>query len=577
MDSNTHSENIRKIRRALITPLLVSFGVSFVSTILSLAIPIYTIQIFTRVLNSRSSETLILLTIAVFISMLSYSVIDELRKSMHRKVGHWLAQRLSTQSLESLLRQTLERKDIVGRAFNDLRRCHDFVSGPNIPSAFDLIWSPLFILVLFLLHPGFAIICAIAFIVMAILGVINEFLIHGPQEDAARQSTQASVHLQTAMRGSETIEAMGILEPFAHKWQKDYMAGLNASGKATTRASIIKSLSSFCQGAAIVAIIALAAHLIITDRVGGGTLIAAMIVARLALKPFGTLIANWRDWVGFHGAVQRLVKDLAPSTQRGRSTMDLPRPDGGLAVERVVFVPPGASKAILHGVSFTVAEGEAVGIVGASGSGKTTLMRLLVGVYGPTSGRVVLGGHEVFTWERTSFGRHVGFLSQDVELFPATVAENIARLRTADPSSVIWAAKEAGIHELIGTLPHGYSTHIGPGGHPLTRGQQQRIGLARALFGNPSLLVLDEPDASLDKKGEQALHAALVRAKNRGACVVVVTHRTSVLPALDKVVVLGAGRVVAVLSPGDAAALDMPDGDHDTGSVKRLQTRRART
>lgn len=542
-----------------LTPgLLVGLGASLLITLLQLVVPVYSLQVFTRVLTSRSVETLILLTLIVIGAIIAYRLLAGLRQVLHLRLGEWFGARLNEDILAVLVRKTLGDRGDAGTALKDVSDLSAFVSGRSFTTLFDFLWSPLFLIVLALLHPAFAVVAAIGAVLMIALGVLNEVIIHRAQQDAAEKNARATFRLTSALRNAETIEAMGMLSALGDRWRRESDIARQTQITVMRRSIAIGTASTTLRLSVQIALIATAAYLVIRQEASPGALMAVMILSNNMLVPFGALIDGWGQWVTAFGAWRRL--DQLMSEEVRRSTMALPSPEGGVAVERLVFVPPGSPRAVLHGLTFAVEEGEAVCVLGPSASGKSTLMRMLVGVWAPTAGSVRLGGHDVHTWSRDDFGRHVGYLPQDVELFSGTVRENIARMRKGASADVVAAAKAAGIHGLIGTLPHGYDTDIGPGGYPLTGGQRQRLGLARALYGRPRLLVLDEPDASLDAEGLAALRDAIVAARNDGAVVFVVTHRNMLLNIFDKALVLTEGRIAhfgdrtMVLRPVEAVA-----------------------
>lgn len=534
--------SLKSILRRLAPGFVAAGLTSIFVTLAQLAVPVYMIQVFTRVLTSRSEETLVLLTLITVGALIVFVVLDALRQAVHMRLGSWLGERLGMEALEPLVRRTLGNKGDASRVLGDLNALRSFVSGRSFTVLFDFLWSPIFLVVLAFLHPAYAIVCGVGAVLMLFLGVLNELLIHHPHEQSIGANAAASSRLGSALRNAESIEAMGILPALARRWHAETRTAADAAELVNRRGQALSGISKFVRLAVQIAVMATGAILIIQDETIAGSMMAAMIISRNMLGPFESMIDGWRQWVSAFGSYRRINELLTTDTPQ-RSSTPLPRPEGGLVVERLVFVPGGASRAVLHGVSMTAGEGETVAVMGPSASGKSTLARMLVGVWPPTSGAVRLGGHDVFSWDRGDFGRHVGYLPQDVELFAGTVRENIARMTDGDPAAVIAAAKEAGIHEMIGALPHGYDTDIGPGGYPLTGGQRQRVALARAVYGNPALLVLDEPDASLDTAGEQALRTVIAAAKARGTTVVVVTHRNSLLPVFDKILFLQEGKV----------------------------------
>ena len=551
MADSAHNPLKLALRRAT-KPLVVALLLSLVTSVLMLVPPLYMINIFTKVLQSSSYATLVGISVAALIGVLLFVVFDYFRAKIFLLTGSWLGQRLNNDLLEASLGRSLRGKGNISETLRDIGDLRQFVAGPHIAAALEFIWSPIFFLVLYILHPLYFVVALIGSAVMTVLAVVNEILIRKPTADAKHSAAIAYNNLGDALRNAEAIEGMGMMRSVIRRWRMSNDDTLQISQIAEQRATLVKSISRGIQFIQQMSIIATGGFLVIQGEVHAATLIAAMMISTRALQPFGSVISSWREFVNARDILKRLailVDD--ESKQRPRSTMTLPRPNGSLHAERLVFIPPGAVQPAVRNVNFRVNPGEFIAVIGPSAAGKSTLAKLLVGVWAPTVGAVRLDGQDVYTWEREDFGRYVGFLPQKVELFSGTLRENIARLDEGPSHLIVEAAKRAGVHAMIGQFTHGYDTDIGAFGTKLTGGQAQRIGLARALYGNPALLVLDEPDASLDTEGQQALVQALKAAKAGGTTSIVVSHRPELIKLADRVILMREGSIEKIVRPSE--------------------------
>jgi ATP-binding cassette subfamily C protein len=533
-------DTVKRAFRQCLPGIFFTAAISFFTSALMLTVPLYMMQIFDRVLGSRSESTLVALTVIAVAALVVFAALDYVRARIYLVLSHWLSRRLSLDALQATVLRSLRGRGNPSQALRDLNDLRLFLSSSAMTSVLEALWAPMFFLVLFLLHPMYGVVSLIGAGILVVLGVVNELLTHRALTEANEAGVKAYTQVGSALRNAEAIEAMGLMGHIVRRWRTANEETLRLTSLGAARAALISSLSRSIRFIIQIAILATGVLLVIDRSVSPGSIFAAAIIMGRSLAPFEQLIDGWRQWV-FASAAYRRVRALFEEGADARSTMPLPRPEGRLEVERLVFVPPGSNRPALKGLSVRLEPGEALGVIGPSAAGKSTLARLLVGVWKPTAGAVRLDGHEVYVWNRENFGQYVGYLPQNVSLFDGTMHENIARLAEADPLDVVAAAKKANVHDMIGRLPFGYDTEIGDGNFLLTGGQRQRIALARALFGNPSLLVLDEPDANLDQAGEDALVRAIIEAKAAGTTVVVVTHRQSVLQAMDKLIVLKDG------------------------------------
>ncbi|MGR0185681.1 type I secretion system permease/ATPase [Azospirillum aestuarii] len=540
---SAHPPALGAIRRRIATGLAAAGGFSVFLALIQLAMPLYTMQVYDRVLGSRSVETLVALSLLALGCFAVFGLVEAIRGRLTQAMGHLAARSLTMDALEAsmggLLRGGPSRPAQVLRDVNELRQ---FLSGPSLTAPLDAALSLVFLLFLTLIHPIYGLVCGASILCLVGVSLLGRMLTMPGAAEANRALCRHGAEVEAASHGVEAVAAMGMMGNLRRRWQAVQDDHLRLVNQTAGRAQAVASLAKVFRMTAQVAILAAGTMLVLDRQVSPGSMLAASILMGRALAPFEQLIDSWRNWSSARESLRRLrvlfTADAAPAPGG-----PLPCPSGSLLLDRVTYVPPGSDRPTLRGLSFSVEPGEAVGIVGPSAAGKSTLARLLVGVLEPTQGGVYLDGHNVWRWHRDDCGRHVGYLPQGVGLLGATVEDAIARLGDADPALVTAAARRAGVHEMIGRLPDGYRTEIGEGGALLSGGQRQRIALARALYGDPRLIVLDEPNANLDQAGEAALLRAIAEAKAGGAAVVVIAHRRCVLDAVDRIVVLRDGMI----------------------------------
>jgi ATP-binding cassette subfamily C protein len=431
----------------------------------------------------------------------------------------------------------------TSQTLRDFDTFRQFVTGAGIHAVFDLPWAPIYIFVIFLLHPllgAFALASAITLVVLAVFG---QWRVQGPMAESGASASRNYAFTDMSLRNAEVVRAMGMMPGLLQRWDQDRSQALERQVVASDRAANNASLVRFLRLSMQSLILGLGAYLVIERLATVGVMFAASILLGRALAPVEQIVGAWRNMISARGAFQR-IKALLASNPVPDPALALPRPAGRLLVEGLVYGIPGSPRPILRGISFRLEAGEILGVIGPSGAGKSTLARQIVGVLAPSFGAVRLDGADVSAWPRESLGRHLGYLPQDIELFADTVAANIGRFRAEDDDNdVIEAARLAGVHEAILRLPKGYETNVGDGGAVLSGGIRQRIGLARAVYGNPSLVVLDEPSSNLDSEGDAALLACITDLKMRGATVVIISHRPNTLGVVDKLLVLKEGAV----------------------------------
>lgn len=522
----------------------VSAGIfSFFINMLMLVPTFYMLQVYDRVLASRNETTLWMLSLIMLGLYLLMSALEWVRSRLLVRAGirmeEALNERVFTAAFEANLRKA---GGSPGQALQDLTGIRQFLTGNGLFAFFDAPWTPIYLLVIFYMHPMLGWFSVVGAIMLVLLTLATELATRKPLAAANAAAIKSSTFANNSLANDEVIEAMGMMPSLRARWRKRHDAHLALQVMASDRAGIIAAITRFVRISMQSLALGLGAYLAINGEVSSGAMIAGSILMGRALAPVEQLIANWRGFVTTRGAYQRIGELLHRFPPR-RHAMSLPAPRGEVLVEGLVAVPPGSQVAVLKGVGFAVAPGEIIGIIGPSASGKSTLARMLVGVWPPHAGKVRLDGADVFLWNKAELGPHIGYLPQDIELFDGTIAENIARFGDIDPDQVIAAAKHAGVHEMILRFPLGYDTPIGHAGGVLSGGQRQRIGLARALYGDPTLIVLDEPNSNLDDQGEAALVQAVMELKQQGKTVVVITHRTNIIGVVDRILLLREGMV----------------------------------
>ena len=533
------AEALRECRRAFRSVALFSGMVN----LLMLAGPLYMLQVYDRVLSSRSVPTLIALSIFLVGAYAFQGVLDLIRSRVVVRSAAVLDQRLALAVHSAVIRLSVASRHPGDgpQPVRDLDAIRGFLTGAGPIAIVDLPWVPVFLTICFLIHPWLGVASTIGAVTLFTMTLLTERASRAPAKALAQDAGRRSIMVEAQRRGGETIMAMGMAGALGQRW-----AGVNNRYIAAT-ASLSDVAGGFGSASKVLrlllqsVILGLGAYLVIRQEMTAGAMVAASIMMGRALAPIETAIANWRAFIGARQAITRLSEALTRAAPK-REVTSLPRPARSLEVEHVVMVAPGGTKPVVANVRFALKAGQAVGIIGPSGAGKTSLVRALVGIWRPAKGCVRLDGAALDQWDPDQLGQHVGFISQTVELFDGTISENIARMNVKpDADAVLRAAKAAGAHELILRLPNGYDTPIGEGGEALSGGQRQRIALARALYGDPFLIVLDEPNSNLDNEGEMALRQAIANLKTRGAIVVLIAHRPSVLAVCDHILVLANG------------------------------------
>lgn len=532
---------LRRIR-----PFVLLAGAASLVLNLALLMPaLYMMQVFDRVFTSRSIETLVMLTLFVAVALALGYVVDTVRARALAWAGRSLDRELSSLALADTLHEAaLKPGTARNESLRDISLLRTFLSGTGILALFDAPWLPIYLLVIGLMHPALGLVAALGSGALFAIGLLTEKLTRERTADGLHRSRAVGQQTQILTRNAEVIAGMGMSEAAIADWRTRHDALLSCRHELSQASTALTAVARIARQALQVVMLGIGAWLVIGAEASAGIMVAATVLLGRALQPVEHLISGWKGLIEARGAWQRLsaAKEHAPVNA---TRVELPAPTGRLDLEKVVFSFAAERPPLIKDVGFSLAAGESLGIVGPSASGKTTLIRLILGIRQAQAGVVRLDGADITQWNRASLGAHLGYLPQDVELFPGTVAENIARLGEVDSAAVVDAARLAHAHEMILRLPEGYDTQIGEAGAVLSGGQRQRVALARALYGSPRLIVLDEPNANLDAEGEAALLATFAELKARGATVIMVSHRPALMSQLDKLALLRDGTLEA--------------------------------
>lgn len=520
---------------------------SGVVNVLALTGSFFMLQVYDRVIPGRSVPTLIGLAVFAGTLFVFQGVLELIRSRLLVRIGMALDARLSGQVYTALMRLPLRTK-LPGdglQSLRDLDQVRSFLSSTGPTALFDLPWMPLYLIICFLFHFWIGMTALAGAIVLASLTLLAEVRTREPAKRANSQAAARNTLVEATRRNAEALQAMGFGARIAERWagvNADYLnTNATASDLAGTLGAISKVLRMMLQSG----ILAIGAYLVIHQEATAGIMIASSIMMSRALAPVELAIAHWKGFVSARQAWTRLSQLLAMLPQTATS-VSLPAPVSALAVESISVTPPGERRVVVQDVGFALEKGAGLCVVGPSASGKSSLVRAIAGIWLPIRGTVRLDGATLDQWSPEELGNHIGYLPQDVQLFDGTIAENIARFESRPPSDkILAAAQAAGVHDLVVHLPEGYETRIGEAGAALSAGQRQRVALARALYGDPFLVILDEPNSNLDAEGEAALAAAIEEVRARGGIAVVVAHRPSALASLDQVLVMANGRVQA--------------------------------
>lgn len=516
---------------------------SFFINIFMLTVPIYMMQIFDRVLAGHSYQTLLFLTLIAIFALLILSLLEMVRLRIAGRVSNWLDEVLNPAALLYSPDQVLKGNNYPHMVLKDIAQLKSTLSGNVLFTLFDAPWVPIYLLVIAFIAPLLGFVAALGAAILFAIAVINQKITQQVQDKVNDMSMMNVFNTSNSLRHAEVIQSMGMLKPLIASWQEKNKKALVIADQLNQTSSIIVSSSKFIRLTLQIFILALGAYLVLINQITAGMMIAASILMSRALSPLDQAIGTWKQFQSSKQILERLKNHFQVMQERGGGIV-LPTPKGLVSIEELHFCGVGqGNKMIINGINLKIKPGEILVLIGPSAAGKTTLARLICGVLKPSSGIVRLDDADVYQWERSDFGRHIGYLPQDIELFNDSIKANIARLGNIDDEAVIKAAQMAGCHSMILNLPNGYETIIQPNNVQLSGGQKQRIALARALYGQPQLIVLDEPNSNLDNEGEIALVNALVQLKKSKVTVVIISHKPNLLQCADTIVVLNEGRI----------------------------------
>ena len=520
--------------------IVVGFFSLFIN-LLMLVPPLYMLQLYDRVLTSRSEDTLIMLTLLVVLLFVTMALLEIVRSKVLVKVGNKLDSILSQRIFNSLFELANRHPGKASSMpLTDLTSIRQFMTGNGLFAFFDAPWIPIYIAVLFLFHPMFGYFAVFAAIVLIILAVVNEYSTKEKLAEANSLNRESIMYVDSNLRNAEVINAMGMKNNIAGKWKEKYYGYLNAHNEASNKAGIWSNLSKSSRMFFQSMMLGLGGYLAIQMEVSPGMMIAGSIIMGRALAPLDLIINSWKGFSSARTSYQRL-DSLLEEFPKDKEYMKLPAPKGEILIENIVVIPPNAQNPSVKGISLKINKGDVVGIIGPSAAGKSSLARAMLGLWPLAAGKVRLDKADIFQWDKQELGEYIGYLPQDIELFEGTVSQNISRFGELDAQKVVEAAQKAGVHEMILRLPDGYDTLIGVGGATLSGGQKQRVAFARAIYNDPVLIVLDEPNSNLDDQGELALIQAIKSLKDSGTTVIIITHRPSILQVTNKLAVIKQG------------------------------------
>ena len=541
---NVHENSLQAALKAC-KGSFISVGIfSLFVNALMLVPTFYMLQVYGRVVTSGSISTLVMLTIIMSVLVITLGSLEWIRSRIMVRVSTKLDVLLSRYVYKASFKRSLESggMDASAQSLNDLTGLRQFLTGNGLFAFFDAPWLPIYIAVMFMFHPWYGWVAIGSALVLLLLAYMNEKMTGKALAQANKENIAATLYTTKNLRNAEVIESMGMLNTLMFRWGMRQKNVLILQSQASDKGGIVSAISKTFRMLIQSLILGLGAYLAVNHEISPGLVIAGSVLLGRALAPIDLIIGSWKGFIAARSQYDRL-NDTLDKLHAEPERMALPAPQGHVLVENLIVCPPGSKTPILRGISFGVAAGSVVGIIGPSASGKSTLARALMGVWAPQNGVVRLDGADISNWDKDQLGPYMGYLPQDIELFEGTISENISRFTEVDPEKVVRAAKTAGVHEMILLLPDGYDTVIGSEGVNLSGGQRQRVGLARAIYGSPRLILLDEPNSNLDEVGERALASAIQELKLTGATIFVITHRTTILSQLDRLLVMSAGGI----------------------------------
>lgn len=540
----SESSDLRRALTACRHSFLTTAFFSLFVNLLMLVPAIYMLAVYDRVLVSGSESTLMMLSLITVFLFFVLGGLEWIRTRILVATSARLDEQLGERVFDAIFAQSLTSGGAVATAqpLNDLLQIRQFLTGQGLLAFFDVPWMPIYVGLMFLFHAYFGAVAILSMLLLTGLAIWNEVATRTDLADANRESIEATQFAQQNLRNAEVIEAMGMLPRLRARWQAKQFHVLALQSQASTKAGLINAFSRTYRLTIQSLVLGLGAYLAIQKVITPGLVISGSILLGRALAPLDQMIAGWRGFLGAREAYRRL-DTLLRTIPEQEARMSLPPLRGQIKLENLVVAVSGRNEPILNGITLTIEPGTTVALIGPSAAGKSTLARAILGLHPPARGRVCLDGADVHNWDRMQLGRSVGYLPQDVELLDGTVAENIARFGDIEADRVVEAARRAGIHDMVLTLPQAYDTPLIGGGVALSAGQQQRIGIARAIYGCPKIVVLDEPNANLDMAGEAALMTTLLQLQRDGCTVVLVTHRTNVLQTVQKIAIIAGGKL----------------------------------
>lgn len=517
-----------------------------VINLLMLASPLYSMMVLDRVISSQNTDTLVMLTLVIALALALLGVIQAARSFAMTRMSDWLEERLSTLVFANSIKMSLQSKINIGsQKIRDLQVIKGFLTSPSLVAMLDTPWAIIFIIVIFILHPLLGVLTIVGGVILILLGVVTDRTTKKMIERNNEDSIRSNSSVDQATRNAEVIQVMGLMNNVVGLWQDLNSKVHSTQVMVNKRQAVLSEITKFVRLFLQISVTGLGAYLVIKNELSSGAIIASSTLVGRALSPFEQFINAWKGYINYKKSFDRLNKAFEMMGESSNK-MKLPAPEGRIEAQGLFFAPANTNKYTLRSVSFQVEPGETLVVIGQSGSGKTTLAKLISGAWEASSGMVRIDGANIKDWDRDQLGSYIGYLPQDIELFSGTIRQNIGRMDSkADPELLVEAAQLAGVHDMILGLANGYDTEIGLEGSGLSGGQRQRIALARALFGSPKILILDEPNSNLDSKGEEALGMALEIAKEKKITTIVISHRPNVINYADKLLILQDGVVVS--------------------------------
>ena len=531
-----------KILEPLKGHFIAAGGFSFFINILMIVPAIYMLQVFDRAVGSQSQSTLLMLTLLMVFLMASMGSLEWVRTQVLVRAGSKMDELLAERLFNLSFKQALFTGRDNSQPISDLNGLRQFLTGSGLFAFFDAPWIPIYIFIMFLFHTYFGVLAIFSVIFLSILTFINQQMTDGLLTAANEENNKSINFTGRNLRNAEVIESMGMLTDLRNRWRSHADKVIDMQASASDKAGLVTAISKSSRTTLQSLALGLGAYLAISGEISPGMMIAGSILLGRALAPVDMIVGSWKGFINARGSFER-IDDILTRISEEKEKMELPTPTGQITVESIHAAPPGSRVPVLRGINFAIPAGTALGIIGPSAAGKSTLARVLLGIWPVMTGAVRFDGADVFQWERERLGPHVGYLPQDVELFDGSISENIARFGEIEPDKIVEAAQLAGVHEMVLQLPEGYDSRVGAGGGVLSGGQRQRIGLARAVYGDPKLVVLDEPNSNLDDVGDAALTAALAKLKGKGVTLIVISHRTAILSSVEKLMVLQEGMI----------------------------------